>query len=442
MEEKVVSNLPILTIGIITYNRSSYLRKILDSIPRNDSDFMSNVEIIVLDNGSTDDTSIQLDKYRNLFELKVIKQEENIRGAETFKRIIKSASGKFMIIPGDDDCFYNENLNKLIVALKNTEPDVNLLTCFADVIDERDRLLAVTYRPEAKINQEHILAKLIYQSFFWLPATVFRRETLAEIDLSPSLIALDWSFWIEAMTKGRYMVLDTPIIKYRQHSNREQESFLQLTWDLDSFLMLENSITCGSLKAWFDKAGRTSLDLFAQELANQTKNRNFNNLEIGIYLLICKALNSKINIRPLLLNLYENPQISFDPRFTQTLLGINLSLQEIDSIFNSIGAVFSYSGNNYRKHKNLHYFNLVELNGFYSYEWKVGSKTNQKISMGLSEVTNECLEVYNLIQKENRSLELKATITPFEATIITFLRQIRRIKYGHHWRKLKLDRFK
>jgi glycosyltransferase involved in cell wall biosynthesis len=439
MDHNSHSKRPTLTIGIITYNRTDYLSKMLDSIIKIESEYMNQIEILILNNGSTDGTSALLESYKDQLEFKLVQQKENIRGAETFKKLINSASGEFMIIPGDDDCFYGENFDDLLAVLRVIENDVNIVTCFADVIDEKDRLLSVNYRPMAHNTQENILAQLIFNSIFWLPATVFRREILAKKDLSPSLIALDWSFWIETMSNGKYFVLDTPIIKYRQHSNREQESYLQKTWDLDSFLMLEKSITAGSLKNWFDAAETISLNLFAQELVTQTKKKDFKDLEIAIYILICQILNRKINIRLLLLNLYQNPNIGLDPRFTQTAFGINLTLQELDSIFNSIGAVLSYSGNNFKGAAEDKYFILKKLNGTYSYEWKVGKEQKKNATILLSDVISACLEVYGLIQRDSRSEELKSTLSPFELTVIYFLRKIRKIKYG---RKLTTFRLK
>jgi glycosyltransferase involved in cell wall biosynthesis len=439
MDHNSYSKHPILTIGIVTYNRTDYLSKMLDSIIKIQSEFTNQIEILILNNGSSDGTSALLDSYKDRVEFKLIQQKENMRGAETFKKLINSASGKFMIIPGDDDCFYGENFDKLLAVLRAIENDVNIVTCFADVIDEKDRLLSVNYRPVAHNTQENILAQLIFKSIFWLPATVFRREILAKKDLSPSLIALDWSFWIETMSNGKYFVLDTPIIKYRQHSNREQESYLQKTWDIDSFLMLEKSVTVGSLKNWFDAAETISLNLFAQELVTQTKNKDLKDLELAIYILICQILHRKINIRLLLLNLYENPNIKLDPRFTQTAFGINLTLQELDSIFNSIGAVLSYSGNNFKGTTEDKYLILKELNGTYSYEWKVGKAQKKSAVIELNEVIGAGLEVYGLIQRDCRSEELKSTLSPFESTVIYFLRKIRKIKYG---RKLTTFRLK
>jgi glycosyltransferase involved in cell wall biosynthesis len=437
MEKSFYSNVPILTIGIITYNRSGYLLKMLDSIPKNNPNLMNQIEILILNNGSTDNTVSLLQDYSQRLEFKYLEQKVNIRGAETFEKIINHATGKFMIIPGDDDCFYMDAISQLVERLNFLEDDVNLLTCFADVIDEKDHLLSSNYRPSPNDTQEKVLAKLIFDSIFWLPSTVFRREILQNLNLSQSLIALDWSFWIEAITKGKYLVFQTPIIKYRQHSNREQESYLKQTWDLDSFLMLESSISFGSLREWFDKTSTNSLDLFVKEFYTQSKNKSFSNLQIAIYLLVCKVLQKKTNIQSLIFNLYENPNIKLDPRFMQTLFGINLTLPEIDIIFRSIGLDFSYSGNNFKKHGKLNFFKLLENNELYSYEWKIGTQFGQKKDVSLIESINECLHVYDLLQRLTRKLEIESTITPFEKKILNLVRSIRKLKYGR--RRIKIQ---
>ena len=438
MPKNINSSEPLLTLGIITFNRCEYLIKMLDSIPRNSPELMNQLEIVIFNNGSTDNTNNMLQDYSKQLKFRYLEQKENIRGSETFEKIINQSTGKFMIIPGDDDIFYGESFPQLLSELRTLDPDVNLLTCYADVIDDKDRKLSVNYRPNSSETQEKVLARLIYDSIFWLPATVFRRKILANSSLSKSIIALDWSFWIEAITKGKYVVFPTPVIKYRQHPNREQESYLKQTWDLDSFLMLENSITLGSLKKWIDLSDTSSLNLFAKEINAQSKNKNLSDLQIAIYLLMCKELHKKIDIRNLIISLYENPNIKFDPRFIQTLFGINLTLAEMDIIFTSVGINFSYSGNDYKKHNEMEYFRLTEHNGKYSYEWKIGARLKEKEGISFFEAMSECLQVFNLVQWQTRKTEIESTITPVEKKILHFVRRIKKFKYGRRKVSIKL----
>ena len=70
---------PILSICIPTYNRSEHLRKTLDSIIRQKEFATKQVEIVISDNASTDNTEIvareYCERYSNIF---YYKNEKNI----------------------------------------------------------------------------------------------------------------------------------------------------------------------------------------------------------------------------------------------------------------------------------------------------------------------------------------------------------------------------
>ena len=73
-----MSNKPLLSICIPTYNRSSYLEKTLDSII-NQNGFDNRVEIIISDNCSTDDTRDLCLKYSEKFHnIKYFCNDSNI----------------------------------------------------------------------------------------------------------------------------------------------------------------------------------------------------------------------------------------------------------------------------------------------------------------------------------------------------------------------------
>ena len=53
-----------LSILTATYNRASYLQKLYDSIKKN-LKYNLNCEWVIVDDGSTDDTKIQVEKFIN-----------------------------------------------------------------------------------------------------------------------------------------------------------------------------------------------------------------------------------------------------------------------------------------------------------------------------------------------------------------------------------------
>ncbi len=95
------SSFPLVTIGIPTFNRAALIEQTLQSaIEQN----YPNIEIIVSDNASTDDTSqictLLQKKYNNI---SYIQQTTNIGATENFNFVLQQAKGEYFMWLGDDD---------------------------------------------------------------------------------------------------------------------------------------------------------------------------------------------------------------------------------------------------------------------------------------------------------------------------------------------------
>jgi glycosyltransferase involved in cell wall biosynthesis len=98
----------LLTIGIPTYNRAKELERLLDRIvPACD---LLDIEILVSDNCSTDDTSTVLEKYKNFKCLRYIRNAANLGFDGNILNLIAKASGEFLWWLGDDDNIAVEQL--------------------------------------------------------------------------------------------------------------------------------------------------------------------------------------------------------------------------------------------------------------------------------------------------------------------------------------------
>ena len=94
---------PILTYGIITYNRSKYLRKSLKSV----LDQVGNdelVEVLVSDNCSTDDTKEVVQEFQKKYKnLRYHCNETNVGGDANIHVALREGRGEYVIAAGDDD---------------------------------------------------------------------------------------------------------------------------------------------------------------------------------------------------------------------------------------------------------------------------------------------------------------------------------------------------
>ena len=105
----------LLSICIPTYNRAKYLRVLLNSIFEQTN--FESVEVVILDNCSTDNTVEIVDKYiGGSFDIKYYRRDKNYGAINNVVKVVDYASGKYCWIIGDDDAL---NKNAMAIILKN-----------------------------------------------------------------------------------------------------------------------------------------------------------------------------------------------------------------------------------------------------------------------------------------------------------------------------------
>lgn len=111
-----------VSIIVPCYNVEKYLTACLESLI---SQTYSNIEIIAVNDGSTDQTSDILEKYANYSQIKVINQQNTgLSGARNTG--IKHAVGEYLCFVDSDDWIENDTIEKAIQSIGNTNEDVVL----------------------------------------------------------------------------------------------------------------------------------------------------------------------------------------------------------------------------------------------------------------------------------------------------------------------------
>ena len=116
-KSKISGNI-LLSICVPTYNREVLLKKMLESIG---NDFLDNIEVIIVDDGSQDSTKELCDKYKYTYNLKYIFQENRGR-SHALKMAIINASGTYAMIMDSDDLFIENGISIIVKSLlKNVD---------------------------------------------------------------------------------------------------------------------------------------------------------------------------------------------------------------------------------------------------------------------------------------------------------------------------------
>ncbi len=137
-------NKPILTIGVPAYNVEEYLEKCLVSIlnARNSD----KIEVLVINDGSTDSTSFIAEKYEKESNgiVRLINKENGGHGS-AINKAIEEAKGKYFRLIDGDDWVDSENLAKLVDIMINENSDIILTKGSYDYIESPDLENIINY---------------------------------------------------------------------------------------------------------------------------------------------------------------------------------------------------------------------------------------------------------------------------------------------------------
>lgn len=128
-DEKLVS------IIIPTYNRSELLTNAIESVL---AQTYKNIEIIIVDDGSTDSTPKISEKYNNCAKVKYLRLKENSGGYNGIPRNrgINIASGDLIAFLDDDDEWEPTKLEKQVSLYESSNKWVGLIYCWMEIYNQ------------------------------------------------------------------------------------------------------------------------------------------------------------------------------------------------------------------------------------------------------------------------------------------------------------------
>lgn len=113
------SQYPLVTIGLPVYNGAATLAAALSTLIRQE---YPNIEIIISDNASTDETvSICEEFARKDTRIRIIKKQTNEGPVANFQTVLDAAAGEYFMWAADDDYWYPQFISRLLPVLQANE---------------------------------------------------------------------------------------------------------------------------------------------------------------------------------------------------------------------------------------------------------------------------------------------------------------------------------
>lgn len=208
-----------VSIVIPTYNVGRFLVDAIDSVlAQTYQDF----EIIVVDDGSTDDTATVLAPYRERIRYY---QQANAGPSVARNRGILHAEGSLIAFLDADDVWRPAKLARQVEYM-NRHPEMVL--CYTDFT--RSAIPGQTDESRLKIYERkgsgHVFHNLLFENFIATPAVMVRREALARAGLFDTNLKgmEDLEMWLRLAKAGPFGFIDEVLVDVRRHDTNTTNS--------------------------------------------------------------------------------------------------------------------------------------------------------------------------------------------------------------------------
>ena len=207
---------PAVSVIIPTYNRAHLIGRAIKSVL---NQTYQDFEIIVIDDGSTDDTEEVVRSFP-CKRIIYIKHKKN-KGVSLARNTgIKVAKGKYIAFLDSDDEWLPEKLDKQIKVLQNESPEVGVVYSNLCYIDESGKNMnkLLNHKKEGYIYED-----LLGRNYVGAPSTLLiRKECFNQVGLFDDLLNAqeDWDMWIRIAKYYRFSLIKVPLVKYRKHSDQ------------------------------------------------------------------------------------------------------------------------------------------------------------------------------------------------------------------------------
>lgn len=224
--------MPSISVIMPAYNASQYIRQAVESIL---SQTFENFELLVIDDGSSDNTSDVLSCYQDS-RLRLLRNQSNEGVAHSLNRGIQEAKGRYIARMDSDDLSEPIRLEeqfKYMEQHKDVGVSGTWITIFGDQPSTVER---------SPVGKEIANAYLLFDNPLFHPSVIIRRSALDSLDIhydSKFSRTEDYDLWTRIAEKTEIDNIPYPLTRMRHH----QRSVTN-TWSAEMTDQIELLLWC------------------------------------------------------------------------------------------------------------------------------------------------------------------------------------------------------
>ncbi|TCV83550.1 MULTISPECIES: glycosyltransferase family 2 protein [Methylomonas] len=214
---------PLITVLMPVFNGEAYLSEAIESIlTQSFKDF----ELLIIDDGSTDNTFEIIKTYENSdSRIRVIQNKKNIGIALSLNIGLAHSKSSVIARMDADDISTIGRLETQWKFLQN-HPEVSVIGSYYRTYENRESILKVP------IKNENIKTRLLFDTCFYHPTVMFRKKIVLDLVKpyrSETVPAEDYDLWCR-LADDRNVIfanINEPLLCYRTYSGIDRSEYLQ-----------------------------------------------------------------------------------------------------------------------------------------------------------------------------------------------------------------------
>lgn len=197
---------PLVSVVMPVYNGEKYIQKAVESVLNQDV----SLELIIIDDGSTDRTEEILAKYRSHEKLRYLKNKKNIGVSGSRNRGVREAAGTYVAFLDADDWWEKDKLKQQLALLKKT----------GCVLCSTGRELmhpdgASTGR-NIPVKEKITYRELLKHNCINCSSVLVRRDVISRFPMEHDDSHEDYITWLKILQEYRCAAgINKPLLKYR-----------------------------------------------------------------------------------------------------------------------------------------------------------------------------------------------------------------------------------
>ncbi len=214
-----VSEMPLVSIALCTYNGQKHLEEQLNSLVNQS---YPRIEIIIVDDVSTDGTMDILAKYQKSHSfIKVHQNEANLGYIKNFEKAMSLCKGEYISLCDQDDIWHKNKIERLVENIGTAL----LIYHDSELIKENGESLNTYFSDKLRFFKGAGVESFLLLNCVSGHAMMFSRKVLDRVQTIPDGLFHDWWLVFAASAMGAVTYIKEPLVYYRQHAANATDFF-------------------------------------------------------------------------------------------------------------------------------------------------------------------------------------------------------------------------